>query len=117
MALSDHEKQALEELARQLAADDPNFRRRVQPGPPGGTRTQRTIAIAGLALGVLLLVLFCTTTNVFVGVASFAVMLASLYALWRLMAQRVERALANASAATRAKRPGRPWRRRRPGSA
>jgi hypothetical protein len=113
MALSDHEKQTLDDLARRLAADDPRFRRRVQPGLPGGTRTHRAIAVGGLVLGLLLLALFCTTTNVLVGIASFIVLLASLHLLWRLTSQQVERALANVSAATRQKRAGRRWRRRR----
>ena len=89
MPLSDHEQRALDELAQRVAADDPEFGERV--GRPRQPRTRRTFAFVGLFAGLGFLALFCATTVVFVGLASFLVMFLSLHMLWGLSANRVQR--------------------------
>lgn len=111
MPLSEHEQRALDELAQRIAAEDPEFGRRVpRPGQPGPTWLYLANAIAGLLVGLGLLAAFCLTTTIILGVASFLVMFASLYALWTWSADRVERAWADASATTRVRRAHRPRR-------
>ena len=101
MPLSEHEQRALDELAQRLAAEDPNFGRRVdahsRPAPV-------PLVTVGIVVGLGLLVAFCLTTDVALGVASFLVLLASLYALWQRSAERWERLRIRA-------RTGPPWRR------
>jgi DUF3040 family protein len=75
-SLSDHEQRILDEIERNLAADDPAFVRHVREGR--ATRDASRIlrlSILGLIIGLALLLGY--TTSLLLGVLGFLVMLAS----------------------------------------
>jgi hypothetical protein len=89
MPLSDHEQEALEALEKALAADDPEFARRVETSGPWRSARQRlTLVITGLFAGLGLLLVFCLTAAVVIGVLGFLLMFASLYELWNYVTER-----------------------------
>jgi len=89
MPLSEHEQRVLDELEQRVAAEDPEFGRKI--GRSRRRRLRLVNAVVGLIVGLGLLALFCATTAVVVGVVSFLVMLASLLVLWGLSAERLRR--------------------------
>jgi hypothetical protein len=103
MPLSDHEQRVLDELAQRLAMDDSEFGHRIGPGH---ARLRFTMGLIGLAAGLGLLVLFCVSTQVIAGIASFLLMFGSLYLLWLSFAKAAQRALADTG--IRLKPDGRP---------
>ncbi|MGH2785104.1 MAG: DUF3040 domain-containing protein [Actinomycetota bacterium] len=79
MPLSDHEQRILEEIERRLVAEDPKFAREVSAGGSEGAALRKVKrAVAGFALGFLLLItgLFIPDLLVVFGIAAFAVMVA-----------------------------------------
>ena len=111
MPLSEHEQRALDELAQRVAADDPQFGERVgRPKRPG---MQRAVALVGVPIGLVLLVLFCMTTLVALGLASFLVLFFSLYRLWGLSSHRVHQGWEGVVGSTGKWRMGLPRRRHR----
>ncbi|MHB8511199.1 MAG: DUF3040 domain-containing protein [Actinomycetota bacterium] len=80
MPLSDHEQRMLEEIERRLAKEDPKFVRGVSGATPYGfTIRKLKRAIAGFALGFLLLIVGLFTEALYtLGIVAFVVMLASL---------------------------------------
>jgi len=79
-SLSDHEQRILDEIERNLAAEDPAFVRQVREGRPtkDANRILR-LSILGLVVGLVLLLFY--TSNLIYGVAGFLVMLASIVGL------------------------------------
>lgn len=89
MPLSEHEQKALEALEEAVAAHDPTFARRVQAsGLWRNPRQRAAFSIVGLIAGLGLLLAFCLTTVVFVGVVGFLLLVASGYGLWNSVSQR-----------------------------
>ena len=83
MPLSEHEQRALAALEQGIHEQDPGFARRAALTNALLTaRRRRTLAVMGFAVGLLLIVAFCLTTVVVVGVGGFAVMFASLHSFW-----------------------------------
>ena len=83
MALSEHEEQVIEQLERALYESDPTFVGRL--GLKNAwfeARRRILLAFTGLALGLSLLLAFCLTTVVVVGVLGFVVMAISLDSCW-----------------------------------
>jgi hypothetical protein len=79
-SLSDHEQRILAEIARNLEAEDPDFVRNVsQAHPHKDSRRLFGLSVLGLVVGIVLLL--ATTTKVFIGVAGFFLMLASVVGL------------------------------------
>ena len=77
MPLSEHEQKMLDEMERQLFADDPRLARAFSP-----RRTRRrsgrriAIGLAGVVVGLVVLVLAVALPAVWLGVIAFLVMLA-----------------------------------------
>lgn len=75
--LSEHEQQLLEQMEQALYAEDPKFASQMQgAGARAAARRRRVIGVVGVLLG-LGLVLVGVNTTMWVGVAGFAVMVAS----------------------------------------
>ena len=82
MPLSEHEQRILDEIERRLAAEDPKFARATTAATPRGIAVRRfKRAIAGFCFGLGLLVagLLVPSLLLAFGLASFAVMLMSLF--------------------------------------
>ncbi len=83
MPLSEHEQRVLDELEQTLHQQDPDFVRRVQSGIASlRTRFRLALSVCGVVVGLILILAFCVTTEVIVGVAAFVVMFVSLHAVW-----------------------------------
>ncbi len=81
--LSEHEQRALEALERALHKEDPDFAHRVRSvNVLLIARRRRALAFGGFLLGLGLMLGFCFTTVVALGVAGFLVMFVSLYVFW-----------------------------------
>lgn len=95
MPLSDHEQRILDEIARNLAEEDPRFAQTVRSATPRSHALRRIrLAALGLVAGLALFItgLFLGESNVItLGFAGFLVMLAS-----TLAGVRAFRALGNA---------------------
>src|SRR5689334_25326762 len=75
--LSEHEQQLLEQMEQALYAEDPKFASQMQgAGARAAARRRRVIGVVGVVLG-LGLVLVGVSTTMWVGVAGFAIMVAS----------------------------------------
>lgn len=86
VALSEHEERLLEELEQALNEDDPTFADRLRlKNAWFDARRGILWPLVGLGLGIALLLLFCLTTVVLVGVAGFLVMAVSLDGAWPVM--------------------------------
>jgi ferric-dicitrate binding protein FerR (iron transport regulator) len=109
--LSEHEQRALEALEHALHEQDPDFAHRVSSGDTLlNARRRRTVAVFGFVVGLILIVAFCMSTVVAVGVGGFIVMFASLNAIWTSTSQMRQAKLDGASRPeSQARR--RPWRR------
>lgn len=75
MPLSDREQQLLEQMERALVEEDPKFATSMRGGP-GHARNRRrlVIGIAGVVVGLAVILLGVTIQQVLVGAAGFAVM-------------------------------------------
>ncbi len=83
MPLSEHEQRVLDELEQTLHREDPAFVERVQSGIASlHTRFHLALSVFGFVVGLILLLAFCVTTKVIVGVAAFVVMFVSLQVVW-----------------------------------
>ena len=83
MPLSEHEQRVLDELEQTLNQQDPDFVEGVQSGIASlHTRFRLALSVFGFVVGLILLLAFCVTTEVIVGVAAFVVMFVSLHAVW-----------------------------------
>jgi len=81
--LSEHEQRVLDELEQTLHQEDPDFVQRVQAGIAAlHTRFRLALSVLGFVVGLILMLIFCVTTEVIVGVAAFVVMFVSLHAVW-----------------------------------
>jgi len=81
--LSEHEQRVLDELEQTLHREDPAFVERVQSGIASlHTRFHLALSVFGFVVGLILLLAFCVTPKVIVGVAAFVVMFLSLHAVW-----------------------------------
>ena len=77
MALSERERQMLEEMEEAIRAEDPRFASQMNGvRAPGGDRRRMALGIVG-ALAGLGLVLLGINTSIWVGVAGFALIVAS----------------------------------------
>ncbi|MDJ0313580.1 DUF3040 domain-containing protein [Arthrobacter sp. H35-D1] len=80
MSLSEHEKRVLDELGRQLDAEDPKFARSLGPRPVHARPTRRMSWGVLLALaGVVLLLFGVGLEAVPLGVAGFLIMIGGAY--------------------------------------
>lgn len=77
MPLSEHEQHLLTQMEQALATEDPRFADQMRGGAVRGVRRARLgVGLAGVVVG-LALVLTGINTNMWVGVAGFAVMVAA----------------------------------------
>lgn len=89
MPLSDHERQMLEEMERHLFADDPRLARTFESAAtPRRDHRRILVGVAGVAVGLALLVLAVALPSVVLGVAAFLVMVAG--GVWAATAPVVE---------------------------
>lgn len=78
MPLSDREQQILSDIEARLRADDPKFAKTVSTASVStDVRRRIKLAAAGLVIGFVMLLLVVPLGEVLIGVAGFAVMLAS----------------------------------------
>ena len=80
MPLSEHEQKILEEIEARLVAEDPKFAREVAGGSTQGAalrRVKRAVVAFTLGFGLLLAGLFFPDLLIVLGIAAFAVMVAS----------------------------------------
>ena len=78
MPLSDREQQILSDIEARLRAEDPKFAKTVSTASVSTDARRRVkLAIGGLIVGFVLLLLVVPLGEVLVGVAGFAIMLAS----------------------------------------
>lgn len=83
MPLSEHEQQALEAMEQALYEQDPVFAHRVRSKNTLRHRPGRlTLSVLGFMVGLALMLAFCFTTAVVVGVAGFLITLVSLDTFW-----------------------------------
>jgi len=83
VALSEHERQLMEQLERSLYDNDPAFTQRMQLKNAWFTARREVLwAIAGVGVGLSLMLAFCLTTVVAVGVSGAVVMVISLDRSW-----------------------------------
>ncbi len=107
MPLSEQEQRALQALEQGLYQQDPDFAQRVRKQSVTlHGRLRLTLSILGFVGGLALMLGFCLTTVVAIGVAGFLVMFASLYTLW-ISASRLRRA--RMADPTRTEGSGRAW--------
>ncbi|WP_228019506.1 DUF3040 domain-containing protein [Brachybacterium epidermidis] len=77
MPLSEHEQKMLDEMERQLFADDPRLARAFSPSrSPRRNGRRIAIGLGGVVLGLLVLVLAVALPAVWLGVIAFIGMLA-----------------------------------------
>lgn len=119
MPLSEHEQRLLEQMERQLYADDPRFASTMR-GRGGGSGRRLVLAVLAGVVGLGLIVVGLVAEAPLVGVAGFALMLAGIvYALSK--PRRGPQGVVGADGTTaprpgRAGKPGRPARSRRSGT-
>ncbi len=90
MGLSEHEQQAFEQLEQAMHDEDPMFFQRVRVEHIFlYARRRLQLAILGLVTGLGLMVTFCFTTQVVVGVLGFLVMVVSLDTFWAKTRERI----------------------------
>ena len=90
MPLSDHEQKMLEEMERALYAEDPNFASHMQGSSLRAAgrrlRSRQILGVAGVLVGIGVVVLAITIQQVWIGAIGFALMVAS--AAWALTPSR-----------------------------
>jgi Protein of unknown function (DUF3040) len=76
--LSEHEQQLLEQMEQALYAEDPKFASQMQgSGAKAAARRRIAIGVAGVLLGLGLVLVGVSTTMLWLGGAGFALMVAS----------------------------------------
>ncbi len=78
-SLSEHEQRILQEIERNLAADDPDIERRLRDSDPDRSRRLLRLSLLGLVAGLAMLLAFYV--HLAIGIAGFLLMLASLVAM------------------------------------
>lgn len=77
MPLSEHEQRLLEQMERALSADDPKFANAMKGSRHGrAARRRLLIGIAAVVVGLVLLIIGVSTSQVWLGAGGFIVMLA-----------------------------------------
>jgi len=115
VALSEQEQRALEALERGLSEQDPDFVSRVSAQSASINAHFRIAAsVVGIVVGLALMLAFCLSTAVIVGVVGFLVMFASLYSWWVNVAllRRAGEPAGDLTGGNRSRRMWRPWRAR-----
>lgn len=83
VSLSEHEQRALDRLEQALYQQDPDFAHRVRSETVLlYARRRLTLSVLGFVVGLGLLLAFCLTTSVVVGVTGFLIMFVCLDTLW-----------------------------------
>lgn len=101
MPLSEHEQKLLEEMERQLFADDPRLARTFHRSTrPRRDRRRITLGILAILVGLVLLVLAVALPMIWLGVAAFVLMVAG--GVWAATAPQVVDGRAGAAQAGRA---------------
>lgn len=91
MALSEREQQAFEQLEQALYQQDPIFAHRVRLEHAWfDARHRLELSIVGLVMGLGLMLTFCLTTSVVLGIAGFLVMAVSLDTSWTKIRRMIE---------------------------
>lgn len=78
-SLSERELRILEDIERNLAAEDPDIQRRMQSVTPRRRKVMLRVGIVGAIVGLAMLLAF--TVNLAFGIAGFLIMLASAVAI------------------------------------
>jgi len=79
-SLSDHEQRILDEIEKNLAADDPDFVRHVSEARPAHD-ARRLRIVCGIGLVVGLVLLLANNVSVLLGIVGFLVMLGSAFGI------------------------------------
>ncbi len=112
MPLSEHEQRALEALEQALYKQDPDFVHRVSSETTWmHARRRLTLSVVGFVVGLALILTFCLTTAVVVGVAGFLMMFVSLDTFWTNARRMHEARLDDADRPRGTLLVWRPWRR------
>ncbi|GAA0324124.1 DUF3040 domain-containing protein [Kineococcus aurantiacus] len=115
MPLSEHEQRLLEQMERALSADDPKFANAMKGSRHGRAAKRRlVIGIAAVVVGLVLLIIGVSTSQVWLGAGGFIVMLAG--TIWAFSPARGASGAATGQPPTGAPRPPRPGKSRRTGS-
>ncbi|MCI2239692.1 DUF3040 domain-containing protein [Paenibacillus sp. TRM 82003] len=115
MPLSEHEQRLLEQMERALSADDPKFANAMRGSRHGrAARRRLVLGIAAVVVGLVLLVVGASTSQIWLGAGGFIVMLAG--AIWAFSPARGTGPRADGQPDAAGPRPPRPGRTRRSGS-
>ncbi|MFB9377675.1 DUF3040 domain-containing protein [Kineococcus gynurae] len=77
MPLSEHEQRLLEQMERALSADDPKFANAMRGSRSGkAARRRLLVGIAAVVVGLVLLVIGVSQSQIWIGAGGFVVMLA-----------------------------------------
>lgn len=76
MPLSDREQHLLEQMEQALYAEDPKFASQMQGSGARARKRQYLIGVLGFAIGLAVVLLGVTMSNMWVGALGFAVMVA-----------------------------------------
>jgi hypothetical protein len=114
--LSEHEQRLLEQMERALSADDPKFANAMKGTRHGrAARRRLVIGIAAVVVGLVLLIIGASTSQIWLGAGGFIVMLAG--TIWAFSPARGATGNANGQPPTPgAPRPPRAGKPRRTGS-
>ena len=110
MPLSEHEQRLLEQMERALSADDPKFANAMRGSRHGRAAKRRLlVGIVAVVVGLVLLIIGASTSQIWLGAGGFIVMLAG--TIWAFSPARGTGAAAGqppagAAGATRRPRPG-----------
>lgn len=107
MPLSEHEQRLLEQMERQLYAEDPKFASAMNDAHKGsGAGRRMLIGGAGLIVGVAMLVVGVAIGQIILGVVGFLVMLAGTIYAFSSQRRSGPVGVVDASGRTAGKRPG-----------
>ncbi|WP_432562798.1 DUF3040 domain-containing protein [Kineococcus sp. SYSU DK003] len=115
MPLSEHEQRLLEQMERALSADDPKFANAMKGTRHGRAAKRRLfIGIAAVVVGLVLLIIGASTSQIWLGAGGFIVMLAG--TIWAFSPARGAHGAASGQPPAGAPRPPRSGKSRRSGS-
>ncbi|MEZ0164070.1 DUF3040 domain-containing protein [Kineococcus sp. LSe6-4] len=116
MPLSEHEQRLLEQMERALSADDPKFANAMKGSRHGRAAKRRLlVGTAAVVVGLVLLIIGASTSQIWLGAGGFIVMLAG--AIWAFSPARGTDGTAGGQPPTKgAPRPPRAGKSRRSGS-
>ncbi|MBT8214834.1 MAG: DUF3040 domain-containing protein [Acidimicrobiia bacterium] len=95
MGLNEREQRILDEIERQFYEDDPHLAESVAKAALVRPRRHRNLAIAGIAVGLLVMLFFLTQKNPFAALGGFLLMVAG--AAWLATSMRASSASGAAS--------------------